>query len=60
MHADTSRAGASSIAKRASDNPRELLISMIEQSGTKNKDALFELFGSYIFNSLQKIEGITC
>jgi hypothetical protein len=45
MHSDTSRSGASFVAKRSEVNPRELLIGIIEQTDDiKDKDALFDQF----------------
>lgn len=44
MHADTTRVGASFIAKHAQDNPRELVISLVEESPGASKDDLFAKF----------------
>jgi hypothetical protein len=44
LHSDESRVGAAFLSKRATANPRELLISLIEQNPDASKDHLFKLF----------------
>lgn len=48
MHADATRTGASFVAKHAQDNPRELVISLVEESPGASKDELFARFRSRI------------
>lgn len=48
MHADASRIGASFISKRSADNPRELLIKLIEDNKEATKDDLFRMFQDQI------------
>ncbi len=47
-HVESSRNGASALAKSASDNPREMLIKLIEQHKDSTKEDLFKLFRSHL------------
>jgi hypothetical protein len=44
MHADTSRTGASFLSKQAPDNPRQMLIKILESNPEMEKDDLFKAF----------------
>lgn len=44
MHADTSRTGASFLSKQAPDNPRQMLIGILESNPELSKDDLFSAF----------------
>lgn len=43
-HVESSRVGASAVAKGSSANPRELLLRLIEQHSNVKKEELFEIF----------------
>lgn len=44
LHADSTKLGASFVAKRAPANPRELIITLVEERPTASKDELFDSF----------------
>ena len=47
-HAESSRVGASFLAKQATDNPREMLIHLIEKNKDATKDDLFKIFRKHL------------
>lgn len=47
-HAESSRVGASFLAKQATDNPREMLIGLIEENKDATKDDLFKIFRKHL------------
>lgn len=44
LHSDNTRMGADFLAKRSERNPRQIIVSLIEQNPDASKDKLFDLF----------------